>query len=247
MFTIRKGLFETNSSSTHAIVVSLEKDHKITRRDLLTGWSSYNFEFGREVYRLLDTWDYKLAYIYIILLDIANNSDVVSPLVDIEKFKSNVNNLYLELFKQQEDNRYYSDRVTPDQIFQVLDFLQDVASGKISADYTPEFNFDTGVFEDVLENEYCFIDHTEYFIVTKEDDRRFSPPCAEVIRKLQNDIEYLKSFLFSDESYITIGGDEYQGYNLKTIGFEYDYKRRDDWIDRVNEYRKTHDVYFKGN
>ena len=30
-------------------------------------------------------------------------------------------------------------------------------------------------------------------------------------------------FLFNNGSYITVGGDEYRGYNIKTIGFEYDY------------------------
>ena len=31
-------------------------------------------------------------------------------------------------------------------------------------------------------------------------------------------------------SYITIGGDEYRGYNIKTIGFEYDYDSKGYYI-----------------
>src|SRR5699024_8913887 len=30
-------------------------------------------------------------------------------------------------------------------------------------------------------------------------------------------------FIFNNKSYITVGGDEHRGYNIKTIGFEYDY------------------------
>ena len=37
------------------------------------------------------------------------------------------------------------------------------------------------------------------------------------------DEDYLKKLIFNRDSYITVGGDEYRGYNIKTIGFEYDY------------------------
>ena len=46
---------------------------------------------------------------------------------------------------------------------------------------------------------------------------------SDFFNKILNDKEFLKRFIFNNKSYITIGGDEYRGYNIKTIGFEYDY------------------------
>lgn len=129
----------------------------------------------------------------------------------------------------------------------MLEFLHDRASGKIPDTSEPKFDFDTDNFREALKHTYAYVDHSEYFMIVKGEDRRYAPPCIGILEKLQNDDDYLKSFLFSDESYITIGGDEYRGYNLKTLGFEYDYRREEDWEKRVSEYEKTHDVYFKGN
>ena len=248
MIQIRSGLFETNSSSSHAIVVSLEKDYEITWSDLYSSWDEYDFEFGRELYRLLGSWDYKLAYIYIILLEIAFDPKVVFPKVDLEKFKTKVNKIYNETISKLPHREWSSNNETPDHIFQILEFLTDRNLGKIPDTTIPKFSFDTSLFEKSLKHTWsAYIDHTEYFMTFEGEDRRYSPSCAKLLEKLQSDDEYLKSFLFSDDSYITIGGDEYRGYNLKTLGFEYDYRKREDWEERVKEYEKTHDVYFKGN
>jgi len=248
MIQIRSGLFETNSSSSHAIVVSLEKDYEITWSDLYSSWNEYDFEFGRELYRLLGSWDYKLAYIYIILLEIAFNPKVVFPRVDLEKFKTRVNKIYNETISKLPQREWSSNNEIPDHIFQILEFLNNRNLGKIPDTTIPKFSFDTSLFENSLKHTWsAYIDHSEHFMTFEGEDRRYSPPCAKLLEKLQSDDEYLKSFLFSDDSYITIGGDEYSGYNLKTLGFEYDYRKREDWEERVKEYEKTHDVYFKGN
>lgn len=58
MKKIRHGTFETNSSSTHAIVVPKnvkEEDYKLY--DSL----EHNYGFGREEYHLCNYWDEKLA------------------------------------------------------------------------------------------------------------------------------------------------------------------------------------------
>jgi hypothetical protein len=246
--TIRKRLFETNSSSTHALVVSLEKDYKPTWNDVSSGWQEYNFEFGRETYRLLDGWDDKLAYIYIVLLEIAADPKVVAPAVDLEKFKARVNRIYAEVIASLPERGWSSSNEVPDHIFQVLEFLHDRASGKIPDTSEPKFDFNTNLFREALKHTWnAYVDHSEYFMIVEGEDRRYTPPCIGILEKLQDDDDYLKSFLFSDESYITIGGDEYRGYNLKTLGFEHDYRREEDWEKRVSEYEKTHDVYFKGN
>ena len=66
-----------------------------------------------------------------------------------------------------------------------------------------------------------YVDHTEDF-----GENGF------INKILEANVEYIKKLIFNKESYITIGGDEYRGYNIKTIGFEYDYKEGDH---RMNE------------
>jgi hypothetical protein len=244
MEQIRKGLFETNSSSTHAIVISKEDNYEITYEDLYTSsWENYNFGFDRDTYKLLDNWDYKLAYVYIILLEISNDPKIVFPEVNLQKFKDRVNSLYNQI-----NNNSITTSVIPDHIFQVLEFIHKKDLGIIDRKTIPNFDFDTSLFDDILRHTFCaYVDHDEYFMIHEGDTRRNSKPCALFLEKLQTDDDYLKKFLFSPNSYITIGGDEYRGYNIKTLGFEYDYEKESDWEDRVNEYKKTHEIYFKGN
>lgn len=51
-----------------------------------------------------------------------------------------------------------------------------------------------------------------------------------ILNRLIKDKEFVKRFIFNKNSYITIGGDEYRGYNIKTIGFEYDYDSKGHYI-----------------
>ena len=69
----------------------------------------------------------------------------------------------------------------------------------------------------------------------------------DILDRLINDKEFVKRFIFNIDSYITVGGDEYRGYNIKTIGFEYDYENEEDFINKLKEYEKNNDVYLKGN
>ena len=248
MKQIRKGLFETNSSSTHAIVVSLKRDTVFKLRDLYTSWDTYDFCFSRESYRLLEGWDNKLAYVYIVIQKIQRLNNVVYPKIDIIEFKSKVLKVWREVLdeiktrKNATDSGYFVDECDPEKLFKVLDFIE---ARRNIPDLKPTFDFDTYKFDNILQEE-PYVDHSCYFYIQKDDDRRFAGPCSELLEKLQDE-EYLKYFLFSDDSYITIGGDEYRGYNLKTLGFEYDYEDKSLWKERVEEYKKTHDVYFKGN
>lgn len=246
MITVRNGIFETNSSSTHAIAVIKDKDIELD--DIYDSWEDYYFEFGRETYRLLETWDYKLAYVYIVLLTIKDSSRVVKPQIDLENFKSRVCKLFDDVREKQE-SKHNNINVTPEHIFKVLDLNSLKQLGKVPDNESIELPMRAEMlFEHVLRDKYnSYVDHTEYFEFCIGDDRRIDYPCVEFLEKLLNDDDYLRVFLFSRESYITIGGDEYRGYNLKTVGFEYDYGREEDWIKRIEEYKETHDVYFKGN
>ena len=108
--------------------------------------------------------------------------------------------------------------------------------------------------KDNIDSYKISVDHCEDF---REDGE-----CREFIDKIYKDADFYKRFLFSKDSYITVGGDEYRGYNIKTIGFEYDYdedfinegtkecpkyKEVGEFWDKLDKYEETHDVYLKGN
>lgn len=207
MKTIRYNTFETNSSSTHAIVVPKQVDSE--KYDLYDSLD-HDYAFGREESRLCDSWDEKLAYTYMMLID--NNVD------GLDTFKNQVIEIWKELFNNTNCTP------TPDNVFDYID--RDRSDGNL----TGEDSFL------ILEERYGnFIDHSRDLI-----DKN-------IINRLKNDKEFIKRFIFNRDSYITIGGDEYRGYNIKTIGFEYDYENEDDFWNKLEEYKKSHDVYLKGN
>ena len=242
---IRTGVFETNSSSTHSIVVpkKVNEEHYSTYESL-----DANYGFGREESRLVNEWDEKLAYTYIVLRDYNEyKKDIVTD-NDITNFKNNVESIYLEL------NDTNLRDIKPLDVFNLID------------------NKETSKKFGIFGSSYPYVDHEEDF-----ENNGF-------IKRVLNDKEFLKRFIFNTDSYITIGGDEYRGYNIKTIGFQYDYddegyycvnskgeKRPDfpegldskkDQIvrneyniyvdtgtfwDKLEEYKKDNDVYLKGN
>ena len=203
MIQIRKGIFETNSSSTHAICVSKEKPNI----EDVSIYGPYQFEerpycFSRCESRLVDDfWD-KLAYVYITVYTLSNESDSV-----ISGFEKSVEHI---------SEKYYTDdKYHPYNTKKLHDFLKSIEKEIIKG--------------------HAFVDHTEGLR-------------GEFYERLINDQGFLERLLFNDESYITIGGDEYRGYNIKTIGFEYDYHYPDDTFEKkLDEYRKGFDVYLKGN
>ena len=207
MSKIRYGIFETNSSSTHAIVVPKEvKEEGYNAYDSL----DHDYGFGREECRLCDSWDEKLAYAYMLLKD--NN------VAELDTFKNQVIEVWEKLF----GNKDYTP--TPKDVFNYID--RDGSNG----DLTGKDGFL------ILKERYGnYIDHA----CDLEN--------KNILNRLIKDKEFVKRFIFNKNSYITIGGDEYRGYNIKTIGFEYDYENEEDFINKLKEYKKNNDVYLKGN
>lgn len=245
MKKIRYGTFETNSSSTHAIVVP----KKIGKGDWdYSDGLDHGYGFGRQECRLCDNWDEKFAYAYMIL----KGNGV--HLKDLEEFVSRAN----QMFKSD----YY---INPNSVASYME--SDREDGNITGhDYMH-------VLKNKWDESYGkYVDHS-----------RNVP--SEFIDKILHDDEFLERFLFNRESYITICGDEYRGYNIKTIGFEHDYDSEGhdinesleeppaDWFDekgcvkdkyfkrymreypypnsdfwkKLIEYKKDNDVYLKGN
>lgn len=261
MKTVRYGSFETNSSSTHAIVIP----KKVEEEDWDMGDSlDHKYDFGREECRLVDHWDEKLAYTYMILKDFEgwtdNNRKTKVTKDTIKKFKDRINKIYKEV-EQIVQYKPYDGDPKPNDIFKYIDNDGEGKLGDIEFVYIHSWG-----------KPYPYVDHCEDF-----DTNGF-------LDRILNDDEYLKKFIFNNGSYITVGGDEYRGYNIKTIGFQYDYdshyyvnskgeKPPKEWFDKngrikdeywdkyyeeynidaggfwdkLKEYEKNNDVYLKGN
>ena len=262
MKTIRHGSFETNSSSTHAIVIPKRvKEEDWGMEDSL----DYKYDFGREECRLVDHWDEKLAYTYMILKDFEGwtnkNREIKITKDTITDFKKKINNIY----KEVEQIVKYKPRDRDARPNDIFEYIDNKGEGKL--------NFIDFVYLNGYEKPYPYVDHCEDFGTNGFLD------------KILTDDEYLKKFIFNTGSYITIGGDEYRGYNIKTIGFEYDYEDGDhrmnekgelppkEWLDergrikerywnrywdeytletgefwdKLRKYEKENDVFLKGN
>lgn len=261
MKTVRYGSFETNSSSTHAIVIP----KKVEEEDWDMGDSlDHKYDFGREECRLVDHWDEKLAYTYMVLKDFEgwtdNNRKTKVTKDTIKKFKDRINKIYKEV-EQIVQYKPYDGDPKPNDIFKYIDNDGEGKLGDIEFVYIHSWK-----------KPYPYVDHCEDF-----DTNGF-------LDRILNDDEYLKKFIFNNGSYITVGGDEYRGYNIKTIGFQYDYdshyyvnskgeKPPKEWFDKngrikdeywdkyyeeynidaggfwdkLKEYEKNNDVYLKGN
>lgn len=201
MKTIRYGSFETNSSSTHAIVVPKHVDNdSYNLYDSLEN----NYCFGREECRLCEAWDEKLAYAYMLLntnyewtqSDNSWKPTHITTKEEIENFKNRVTKIWKEIEAQL--NRNFSP--TPQDVFDYID--RDGSDGDFD---------DNSVFVEIRKRWHNYIDHPNGLDNTN------------ILDRLKNDDEFVKRFIFSEDSYITVGGDEYRGYNIKTIGFQYDY------------------------
>lgn len=204
MRIIRNNVFETNSSSTHALVIPKEN----TKYGLETSWNT-DYEFDRES-GFYNQWDKKTAYAYMaVKYHYEDNDDYINI---IANFKKNINEMYKKLKKELKLKEV---RLEPDNIFDIID----------------------------KEDGFSYIDHG------------YRIP-EEFVNKLVEDEEFLKRFVFDREAYISTGGDEYRGFYIKTIGFEYDFEG--DWDEtecssygefwkRLRDYEETHEVYFKGN
>lgn len=119
MKLIRKGTFETNSSSTHALVVP----HKVDNEN----WSlndslDHEYGFGRQESRLVEDWDEKLAYVYIVIKDFSewNHNQEFDTAIDLKEFKRRVNDAYKKALDLVEYKPYDGDP-KPDDVFRYVD------------------------------------------------------------------------------------------------------------------------------
>lgn len=233
MKRIRKNLFETNSSSTHCVVVSKE-NHAST--EYMSLYSFGGWCFGRCESQIVDCLADKIAYAYIVADDLSRWKEIGMPDLK-EKFLKNLYDVAEKYYIKDPSEHDIYDGFLKENLDKLIETID-----KASKDYN------------------AYVDHVEDFV-----DNGFA-------ERLANDPEFVERLIFDDDSYITCGGDEYRGYNIKTIGFEHDYddsynpefERKYDeenwpvyadpsemyigeFWDKVKKYREDFDVYFKGN
>ena len=232
MIQVRKSLFETNSSSTHAVVVHKHSDNKV--EPVTEYLDDNNFLFGRQLLRILETITEKFAYAYIVVKDMSEYKKTPN---DVKKFLD----IFFKVAKPYFDveiNEFDHNFVITEQYMHKLIKLLNKKIEKADA----------------------WVDHIEDFETNGFYD------------KLISDEDFVRRLIFDEESYITIGGDEYQGYYIKPIGFEDDYNSKykksfeqiyDEegyptivdpseiyngpfWT-KVKKYKEKFEVFFKGN
>ena len=126
MKTIRYGSFETNSSSTHAIVVPKQANSE--KYDLYDSLD-HDYAFGREECRLCDNWDEKLAYAYMLLINNYEWSHYVDDWKpqdttnkdEINDFKERV----IAIWEQLETNKEYMQYNDSDEGVSLGDLFKD--------------------------------------------------------------------------------------------------------------------------
>lgn len=219
MKIIRDNIFETNSSSTHALVVP--KQIKQEGYSLSIDWelrdafrdNRMTFEYGRCLLEIYEDWTNKLAYTYIVLRHYNDFEKNAFSEDSLNNFRILINNLYCEVYEAVE-YKPYDDDPKPDDIFNFID-----------KDYDKQ-GYD------------CWVDHVA------EVPREF-------LDKVIFDKDFAKRFIFNKDSYITIGGDEYQGFYIRKVGFENDYgdtyEEDNEWSRKLDELEKDFDIYLKGN
>ena len=176
MKTIRHGSFETNSSSTHAIVIP----KRVKEEDWDMGDSlDYKYDFGREECRLVDHWDEKLAYTYMILRDFEGwtnkNREIKITKDTITDFKKKINNVY----KEVEQIVKYKPRDRDARPNDIFEYIDNKGEGKL--------NFIDFVCLNGYEKPYPYVDHCEDFGTNGFLD------------KILTDDEYLKKFKYTEK------------------------------------------------
>lgn len=237
MRQVRKSLFETNSSSTHAVVVTKEMQYETDYKEF---FSHEGYCFGRCESHIVDTLCNKLAYVYIAVSGLIHwkENEVIErhPGYTKEDFINTVIEISRKYFENPEEEWMKRTAFNEDNLKHFFTEL-----------------------DDKIKSYDAYVDHIEDFV-----DNGF-------FERIITDKEFLERLLFDEDSYITVGGDEYRGYNLKKVGFEHDYedkynpeferKYEDNWPvwtdptemytgefwDKVKALRKDYDIYFKGN
>ena len=232
---IRKGTFETNSSSTHTIAISREKCDKenvigVKDYDIYDIWSAdSHFSFGRSN-SIENSVGRRIAYLVICWLaqkkicdrqervDFYNKiTSIVTKYVDVPDYQPtmirDVKKKLKNMFQKIEHDRYswMSDGHEPAY---------------------PRINNNNDLFKNDI---YFGVDH---------DDKG-----KDFVEYVTADDDALERWIIHPDSFVASGGDEYNGFYMKRTGYEYDYDSWKDFKKRADAManKMNLDVFYKGN
>lgn len=230
---VRKSVFETNSSTCHTIAIpkrQIEKE-EVTLFDIYPEYGeSYCFERG--LLRFVDRVGERIAYSYMAIL------------------YSLYHDVYMEISKSQWEQVNFSDivlekvKIWKDRI---LGWLEEYAENSHKKEIV-----------DTAQKMLEFLEAQVLDIPTSIDmfgkDASIDHPeeLYGFVKDVEKNPELLEEFIFDPESYATVCGDEWQGYYVRRVGFEYDYPGYHDgtgeptFEDKVQELKQDWNFWMSG-
>lgn len=243
MKKVRYGTFETNSSSTHSLVIP--KTMTDSDIDYINDSWERNYNFGRDTFREVLTLDEKYAYVVAILTSIVyydyeENTGIRKLKKKLEEFK--------EYTKEVISNTLNTEERSYD-LEKALDIIEDTHKYLVNTIHKSKYG-------NHLDWDF-YVDHVGEFN-SKWKSRKEEFNCANFVDKILNDKEFYARYLLSRNAYIIVGSDEGYGYYIRKVGFEYDYeddyeymnadgqKPPKDWFDKNGRIKEEYfDKYFE--
>jgi hypothetical protein len=227
---VRKSVFETNSSTCHTIAIpkrQIEKE-EVTFFDIYPEYGeSYCFERG--LLRFVDRVGERIAYSYMAILYKLYH-DTCMEIPESQWKQVNFSDIVLEKVKIWKDR--------------ILGWMEEYAENQ--------------EIIDTVQKMLMFLEAQVLDIPTSIDmfGKRASIDHPEELYKFVEDVkktpELLEKFIFDPDSYATVCGDEWQGYYVRRVGFEYDYPGYHDetgeptFGDKVQELKQDWSFWMSG-
>ena len=230
---IRRGAFETNSSSTHTIAIAKHLtddniDRRIGKYDLYDEWEEGEFEFGRQP-RIENSAGKRIAYAVLVFL---NYPDEIVPVEKRQEFYGKIYDIIDRNLPDKPESVYDNPKETV--IAGVMKLIQfcEWASYHWLDEWSPTY---TAENEIINHEHYAYVDHCR---------------CArKFYEKITTDDSALERFIMAKNSFAYAGGDEWNGYYMPRVGFEDDYDDDKEFFKAAKSMAKKLDVelFFKGN
>jgi hypothetical protein len=230
---IRAGVFETNSSSTHTIAIAkhLDDDNRDTRTNkyyLYDEWEDGEFEFGRQP-KIENSIGKRIAYAVLVFLEYPNE------IVSVDERRKFYGKIYDIIDRNMPDKpKSVYDDTKETVIANVMKLIQfcEWACYHWHKEWEPAYTMENEIID---KDHYAYVDHTA---------------CAKKFyERITTDDSALERFIMAENSFVYAGGDEWNGYYMSRVGFEYDYDDSKDFFKAAKSMAKKLDVelFFKGN
>lgn len=216
---IRKSVFETNSSTCHTIAITKKfynKENAIYPWEFSNYEGPFRYSYSRGLLKLPENITDKIAFAYMSIMCYLREqlNDDTKVISQLEDIEKLISDEVKNIQITHVPGSQVKDSV--DQVHILL---------KIIREYTLE-----NASGDTEYGKYFSIDHVE-------ETFKFAKACLE-------DREKLMRFIFDNDSYFAVAGDEYQGHYVKRIGFEYDYDSEEEFYDKCKTLEDKYEFFY---